>query len=89
MSGYSFLGMRTLCKVGNEVSLLIQTEQKSDEDLTTIRPKNIYTRSTKTAACFYHMVEEEAMHIEDTERLVTEIEVLKVVLLLVCRNRGK
>ena len=35
------------------------------------------------------MVEEEAMHIEDTERLVTEIEVLKVVLFLVCRNRGK
>jgi hypothetical protein len=31
----------------------------------------------------------EAMHIEDTERLVTEIEMLKVVLFLVCRNRGK
>ena len=32
--------------------------------------------------------EEEAMHIEDTQRLVTEIEMLKVVLYLVCRNRG-
>jgi hypothetical protein len=32
--------------------------------------------------------EEEAMHIEDTQRLVTEIEILKVVLYLVCRNRG-
>jgi hypothetical protein len=30
--------------------------------------------------------EEEAMHIEDTQRLVTEIEMLKVVLYLVCRN---
>jgi hypothetical protein len=33
--------------------------------------------------------EEEADHIEDTQRLVTEIEMLKVVLFLVCRNRGK
>ena len=33
--------------------------------------------------------EEEAMHIEDTERLVTEIEKLKVVLFLVRRNRRK
>jgi hypothetical protein len=32
---------------------------------------------------------EEAKHIEHTERLVTEIEMLKVVLFLVCRNRGK
>ena len=33
---------------------------------------------------------EEAMYIEDTERLVTEIEMLKVVLYLVCRrNRGE
>jgi hypothetical protein len=31
---------------------------------------------------------EEAMYIEDTERLVTEIEMLKVVLFLVCRNRS-
>jgi hypothetical protein len=31
---------------------------------------------------------EEAKHIEDTERLVTEIEMLKVVLFLACRNRG-
>jgi hypothetical protein len=31
---------------------------------------------------------EEAMHIEDTQRLVTEIEMLKVVLFLVCRNIG-
>ena len=31
---------------------------------------------------------EEAMHIEDTQRLVTEIEMLKVVLYLVCRNGG-
>jgi hypothetical protein len=32
---------------------------------------------------------EEAMYFEDTERLVTEIEMLKVVLYLVCRrNRG-
>jgi hypothetical protein len=30
---------------------------------------------------------EEAMHIEDTRRLVTEIEMLKVVLFLVCRKR--
>jgi hypothetical protein len=30
---------------------------------------------------------EEAMHIEDTERLVTEIEMLKVVLFLVCRKQ--
>ena len=29
---------------------------------------------------------EEAMHIEDTERLVTEIEMLKVVPYLVCRK---
>jgi hypothetical protein len=29
---------------------------------------------------------EEADHIEDTQRLVTEIEMLKVVLFLVCRN---
>jgi hypothetical protein len=32
---------------------------------------------------------EEADHIEDTQRLVTEIEMLKVVLFLVCRNRRK
>jgi hypothetical protein len=32
---------------------------------------------------------EGAMHIEDTERLVTEIEMLKVVLYLVCRNEIK
>jgi hypothetical protein len=32
---------------------------------------------------------EEAMDIEDTERLVTEIEMLKVVLFLVCRKIGK
>jgi hypothetical protein len=31
---------------------------------------------------------EEAMHIEDTQRLVTEIEMLKVVSYLVCRNRS-
>jgi hypothetical protein len=31
---------------------------------------------------------EDAMHIEDTQRLVTEIEMLNVVLYLVCRNRG-
>jgi hypothetical protein len=30
---------------------------------------------------------EEAMHIEDTQRLVTEIEMLKVVLRLVRRGR--
>jgi hypothetical protein len=30
---------------------------------------------------------EEAMHIEDTQRLVTEIEILKVVLYLVCRKQ--
>jgi hypothetical protein len=29
---------------------------------------------------------DEAMHMEDTQRLVTEIEMLKVVLYLVCRN---
>jgi hypothetical protein len=34
-------------------------------------------------------LKEEAMHTEDTERLVTEIEMLKVVLFLVCRNRRK
>ena len=32
---------------------------------------------------------EEAMHIEDTERLVTEIEMLKVVSYLVCRKDRK
>ena len=32
---------------------------------------------------------EEADHIEDTQRLVTEIEMLKFVVYLVCRNRGK
>jgi hypothetical protein len=32
---------------------------------------------------------EEAMNIEDTERLVTELKILKVVLFLVCRNRRK
>jgi hypothetical protein len=32
---------------------------------------------------------EEAMYIEDTQRLVTEIEMLKVVLLLVTRNKKK
>ena len=30
---------------------------------------------------------EEAMHIEDTQRLVTEIEMLKVVIFLVCRKQ--
>jgi hypothetical protein len=30
---------------------------------------------------------EEAMHIEDTQRLVAEIEMLKVVLFLVCRKQ--
>jgi hypothetical protein len=30
---------------------------------------------------------EEAMHIEDTQRLVTEIEMLKVVLFLVSRKQ--
>jgi hypothetical protein len=30
---------------------------------------------------------EETMHIEDTQRLVTEIEMLKVVLYLVCRKQ--
>jgi len=33
--------------------------------------------------------EEEAMHIEDIQRLVTEIEILKVVFYLVCRNRER
>jgi hypothetical protein len=33
--------------------------------------------------------EEKAMHIEDSQRLVTEIEMLKVVLYLVCRNERK
>jgi hypothetical protein len=32
---------------------------------------------------------EEADHIEDTQRLVTEIEMLKVVLFLVCRKQQK
>jgi hypothetical protein len=32
---------------------------------------------------------EEAMHIEDTERLVTEIEMLKVVLYLVSRDKRR
>jgi hypothetical protein len=32
---------------------------------------------------------EEAMHIEDTQRLVTEIEMLKVVFYLVCRKSEK
>src|SRR5919106_1891262 len=32
---------------------------------------------------------EEAMHIEDTQRLVTEIEMLKVVLYLVCRKQQR
>jgi hypothetical protein len=32
------------------------------------------------------MENEEAMHIKDIERLITEIEMLKVVLYLVCRN---
>jgi len=32
---------------------------------------------------------EEAMHIEDTQRLVTEIEMLKVVLYLVCRRNKR
>jgi hypothetical protein len=32
---------------------------------------------------------EEAMHMEDTQRLVTEIEMLKVVLYLVCRNNRR
>jgi len=32
---------------------------------------------------------EEADHIEDTQRLVTEIEMLKVVLFLVCRSRRR
>jgi hypothetical protein len=32
---------------------------------------------------------EEAMHSEDTERLVTEIEMLKVVLSLVCRENRR
>jgi hypothetical protein len=31
--------------------------------------------------------EEEATHIEDTQRLVTEIEMLKVVLYLMCRKQ--
>jgi len=30
---------------------------------------------------------EEAMHIQDTQRLVTEIEMLKVVLYLMCRKQ--
>ncbi|MDQ3977410.1 MAG: hypothetical protein M3264_12880 [Thermoproteota archaeon] len=33
--------------------------------------------------------EEEADHLEDTQRLVTEIEMLKVVLFLVSRNERK
>jgi len=33
--------------------------------------------------------EEEAMHIEDTQRLVTEIEMLKVVLYLARRGEEK
>jgi hypothetical protein len=32
---------------------------------------------------------DEAMQIEDTQRLVTEIEMLRVVLYLVCRNNTK
>jgi hypothetical protein len=32
---------------------------------------------------------DEAMHIEDTQTLVTEIEMLKVVLHLVCRNNRR
>ena len=33
--------------------------------------------------------EQEATHIEDTQRLVTEIEMLKVVLSLVCRENRR
>ncbi|MDQ3967667.1 MAG: hypothetical protein M3275_04630 [Thermoproteota archaeon] len=33
--------------------------------------------------------EEEADHIEDTQKLVTEIEMLKVVLSLVCRENRR
>jgi hypothetical protein len=32
---------------------------------------------------------EEAMHIEDTQRLVTEIEILKVILYLVAEERRR
>jgi hypothetical protein len=32
---------------------------------------------------------QEAMYMEDTQRLVTDIETLKVLLHLVCRNRRK
>ena len=32
---------------------------------------------------------EETMHIENTQRLVTEIEMLKVVIFLECRKEGK
>jgi hypothetical protein len=33
--------------------------------------------------------EQEATHIEDTQTLVTEVEMLKVVWYLVCRNRRR
>jgi hypothetical protein len=48
---------------------------------------NIIKTSSKALLKVKKRQKEEAMHIEDTERLITEIEMVKVVLRLVRRDR--
>jgi hypothetical protein len=49
----------------------------------------VYPESMKVMSELRQREEDEAMHIEDMQRLVTEIEMLKVVLCLVRRRGGR
>ena len=61
------------------LELEIKTLQNAPRDATTLRKLLEIKQRQK----------EEVMHIEDTQRLVTEIEMLKVVLSLVCRENRR
>lgn len=63
----------------------MKTFRAADQD-TPQCPKRC--RQVKKAFAVKQTQKEVAMHIEDTERLVTEIEMLKVVLHLVSRSRN-
>jgi len=70
------LGLSPIMK--KHLELEIRTLQNAPRDLDKLRRLLEIKQRQK---------EEEAYHIEDTQRLVTEIEMLKVVLYLMCRKQ--
>jgi hypothetical protein len=62
-----------------------QTFQIADQDSSKNAPREA-DKLRRLLQVKQRQKEEEAMYFEDTERIVTEIEMLKVVLYLVCRN---